>query len=158
MRTGIGYDIHALVERRPLILGGIDIPFDKGLKGHSDGDALLHAVADALLGATALGDIGRHFPDTDPNYKGADSALLLSRVVQLIRKRGYEPLNVDANIIAQQPKLAPHIEAMRERLAAILGLELERVSIKARTNEGVDAVGRGEAIATQAVVLVEIRD
>jgi 2-C-methyl-D-erythritol 2,4-cyclodiphosphate synthase len=158
MRTGIGYDIHALVEGRPLMLGGVEIPFEKGLKGHSDGDALLHAVSDALLGACALGDIGKHFPDTDPTYKGADSAGLLSRVVELLAKEGFAPVNVDANIIAQRPKLAPHIEAMRAMLAALLCLPLDRVSIKARTNEGLDAVGRGEAIVTQAVVLVETRD
>ena len=155
MRIGIGYDIHALVDGRPLILGGIEIPFEKGLKGHSDGDALLHAVADALLGACALGDIGRHFPDTDPEYKDADSASLLRQVRALVSDQGYRPSNVDANIIAQVPKMATHIEAMRKRVSEILDMPEGDVSIKARTNEGIGAIGKGEAIAVQAVVLVE---
>lgn len=154
MRIGIGYDIHALVDERPLILGGIEIPFEKGLKGHSDGDALLHAVADALLGACALGDIGKHFPDTGPEYKDADSASLLRQVRALVSDQGYSPSNVDANIIAQVPKMAPHIEAMRKRVSEILDMPEGDVSIKARTNEGIGAIGKGEAIAVQAVVLV----
>ncbi|MFA4873802.1 MAG: 2-C-methyl-D-erythritol 2,4-cyclodiphosphate synthase [bacterium] len=155
IRIGIGYDIHSLVEGKQLILGGIVIPFDRGLLGHSDGDALLHAIADALLGACALGDIGRHFPDTDPAHEGADSAVLLERVVTLIKDKGFRPTNVDANVIAQKPRLAPHMDAMREKISEILSLPLDAVSVKARTNEGLDAVGEGNAIAAQAVVLVE---
>ncbi len=154
-RVGIGYDIHGLVSGRPLVLGGVTLPFDKGLKGHSDGDALLHAIADAILGACALGDIGRHFPDTDPAFKGADSAKLLSCVATLVAEKGWRTVNVDANVIAQQPKLAPHIEAMRVRIAQILSLPIDSVSVKARTNEQMDAVGEGRAIAVQAVVLLE---
>jgi 2-C-methyl-D-erythritol 2,4-cyclodiphosphate synthase len=153
-RIGIGYDIHRLVEGRPLILGGIKIPADRGLLGHSDGDALLHAIADALLGACALGDIGKHFPDTCPTYKDAESAQLLAKVAELVQSKGYRTHNVDANIVAQAPKLAPHIDAMRDRIAEILGLPLDAVSVKARTNEGLDAVGEGQAIAVQAVVTV----
>jgi 2-C-methyl-D-erythritol 2,4-cyclodiphosphate synthase len=154
-RVGIGYDIHRLVPSRPLMLGGVLIPCDQGLLGHSDGDALLHAIADALLGAAALGDIGRHFPDTDPAFAGADSAVLLTRVCELLARKGFEVVNVDANVIAEQPKLAPHIEKMRARIAEVVRLSLDAVSIKARTNEGLDAVGRGEAIAVHAVVLIE---
>lgn len=155
LRAGTGYDIHKLVNGRPLILGGVTIPYEKGLLGHSDGDALLHAIADALLGACALGDIGRHFPDTNPEYKNADSAVLLGRVVALIKEKGWKPANVDANIIAQQPKLMPHIDEMRIRISKILEIALDAVSVKARTNEGLDAIGRGEAIAVQAVVLIQ---
>lgn len=154
-RIGIGYDIHRLVEGRPLVLGGVTVPFERGLAGHSDGDALLHAVSDALLGAAALGDIGRHFPDTDPAFAGADSAALLEAVAELVAKEGWRPVNVDVNIIAQRPKMAPHVEAIRERLSALLALPLDAVSVKARTNEELDAVGNGEAIMCQAVVLVE---
>lgn len=156
-RIGIGYDIHRLVEGRPLVLGGVAIPFAKGLLGHSDGDALLHAIADALLGALALGDIGRHFPDTDPRYKGADSARLLGHVQALVAKQGWRAANVDANVVAEEPKMAPHIGAMRERVAALLDLPLDAVSVKARTGEGLDAVGRGEAISVQAIALLEER-
>lgn len=154
LRVGIGYDIHRLVEGRPLILGGVEIPFDRGLAGHSDGDALLHAVADALLGAAALGEIGQHFPDTDPVFKGADSRKLLARAVEVLSLRGFRPVNVDANIIAERPRMAPHLEAMKAAIAPILGIPTDAVSVKARTNEGLDAAGRGEAIAAQAVVLV----
>jgi len=154
IRTGIGYDIHKLVHGRPLMLGGVEIPHDRGLLGHSDGDALLHAIADALLGACAMGDIGQHFPDTDPKYKGADSAKLLSLAGTLVKENGFSPINVDANIIAEKPKMMSHIPAMRERIADILGLSIDRVSVKARTNEGLDAIGRGEAIAVQAIALV----
>jgi 2-C-methyl-D-erythritol 2,4-cyclodiphosphate synthase len=154
LRIGIGYDIHELVAGRPLILGGIQIPHDRGLKGHSDGDALLHAIADALLGACALGDIGKHFPDDCPTYKGADSTVLLAKVIELIRQKGFKAHNVDANVIAQRPRLAPHIETMRKRIAEILGCGIDAVSVKARTNEGLDAVGDGRAIAAQAVVTV----
>jgi len=155
LRIGIGYDIHRLEEGRKLILGGIHLPFERGLKGHSDGDALLHAISDAMLGALSLGDIGKHFPDTDDRFKGADSADLLSRVMNLIEKRDYSVVNVDSNIIAERPKLADHIDDMRERISDILKISMDDVSIKARTNEGLDAVGRGEAIATQAVVILK---
>jgi len=155
-RIGIGYDIHRLVEGRRLILGGVEIPFEKGLLGHSDSDVLTHAICDALLGAAALGDIGSHFPDTDPQFRGAASLDLLSKVAELISERGLTISNVDAIIIAERPKLAPHIQPMRERLADILGVELNRVSIKAKTNEGLDAIGRGEAMAAQAVALLKV--
>ena len=153
-RIGVGYDIHRLVKGRPLILGGIQVPHSKGLLGHSDGDVLLHAVADALLGACALGDIGRHFPDTDERFRGADSAGLLGRVLNLVSDTGWRPVNVDVNIIAQEPKFAPLIDEMRGRVASLLSLPMGAVSIKARTNEGLGAIGSGEAIAAQAAVLV----
>lgn len=154
IKIGIGFDVHALVEGRPLVLGGITVPFEKGLKGHSDGDALLHAIADAMLGACALGDIGQHFPDTDPKFKDADSADLLASVVKLVSKKGFKPMNVDANVIAQRPKLTPHIEAMRARISEILGIPTDDVSVKARTAEGMGEIGEGRAIAVQAAVLV----
>jgi len=154
IKIGIGFDVHALVAGRPLMLGGVEVPFDKGLKGHSDGDALLHAIADAMLGACALGDIGRHFPDTDPRFKGADSATLLGKVKAMVSKEGFRPINVDANVIAQSPKLAPHIDAMRERISAILGIAVGDVSVKARTAEGMGEIGQGKAMAVQAAVLV----
>ncbi|QUV84291.1 2-C-methyl-D-erythritol 2,4-cyclodiphosphate synthase [Chloracidobacterium aggregatum] len=156
-RVGMGYDIHRLVEGRPLILGGVNIPYERGLLGHSDADALAHALTDALLGALALGDIGTHFPDTDPQWAGADSLTLLQQAVGLVAARGFEVVNVDASILAERPKLAPYIQAMRERLAAILHLPCDAVSVKAKTNEGQDAVGRREAIAVHAVVLVAQR-
>lgn len=155
MRVGIGYDLHRLEAGRPLILGGVEIPFDKGLAGHSDGDALAHAITDALLGAAALGNIGQHFPDTDPAYKNADSMALLSKASDLVRERGYTIGNLDANIIAQQPKLNPHLDAMRARLCEVLGIDIGRISVKAKTNELVGPEGRGEAMSTQAVVLLE---
>ena len=154
IRTGIGYDLHLLTEGRRLMLGGVEIPFEKGLLGHSDADVLLHAVTDALLGAAALGDIGKLFPDTDPNYRGANSALLLAEVVSLLQAQGYAIVNVDCNVIAQRPKLQPYIPQIRERIAAILQTELSAVSVKAKTNEGVDATGRGEAIAAQCICLI----
>jgi 2-C-methyl-D-erythritol 2,4-cyclodiphosphate synthase len=154
-RIGIGYDIHRLVEGRKLVLGGVEIPYEKGLLGHSDGDALFHAIADALLGAVAHGDIGQHFPDTDPKFKDADSASLLERVVKMVAEMGYRVVNCDANIIAEQPKMTPHIRKMREKAAGILGVEFNHVSFKARSNEGLDAIGRGEAVAVQAAVLIE---
>ncbi len=153
-RIGMGFDIHKLVSGRPLVLGGMTIPFEKGLLGHSDGDGLMHAIADAMLGAAALGDIGRHFPDTDPKYKGADSAKLLSLTAALIKEKGFTPVNVDANIIAEKPKMMPHIEKMRERIASILNLPIDAISVKARTNEGLGEIGKGDAIAVQAIVLV----
>ncbi|HXG68348.1 MAG TPA: 2-C-methyl-D-erythritol 2,4-cyclodiphosphate synthase [Blastocatellia bacterium] len=153
-RIGFGYDIHRLVEGRRLVLGGVEIPFEKGLLGHSDSDVLTHAICDALLGAAALGDIGRHFPDTDPRYRGAPSLDLLAAVVELITGRGYAVVNVDAVVLAERPKLAPHIDAMRERLATVLRIDAGKVSVKAKTNEGLDAVGRGEAMAAHAVALL----
>lgn len=157
LRIGIGYDIHRLSEGLPLILGGITIPHGKGFVAHSDGDALCHAITDALFGALALGDIGSHFPDTDPAYKGADSVRLLQEAAAIVRGHGYEIVNIDSNIVAQAPKLRPHIDTMRARLAEALGLPLEVVSVKARTNELVGPEGREEAISTQAVVLLEKR-
>jgi len=157
MRIGIGYDIHRLVVGRPLILGGVTIPFEKGLEGHSDADALCHAVMDALLGAAALGDIGRHFPDTDPAFAGADSLGLLEATAGLVRDAGYRVGNVDANIIANAPRLAPHVAAMRANVAKVLGIAADRVSVKVRTNEGLGSEGQGEAIRTEAVVLIERR-
>lgn len=155
MRIGIGYDLHRLESGRPLILGGVEVPFDKGLAGHSDGDALAHAITDALLGAAALGNIGQHFPDTDPAYKDADSMDLLRRATELVRNEGYSIGNLDANIIAQQPKLNPHLDAMRARIADVMGIDVGRISVKAKTNELVGPEGRGEAMSTQAVVLLE---
>jgi 2-C-methyl-D-erythritol 2,4-cyclodiphosphate synthase len=154
-RVGIGYDIHKLVEGRKLMLGGVEVPFEKGLLGHSDGDALLHAVADAMLGAMAHGDIGQHFPDTDPKYKNYDSTKILECVSKMVAEMGYRILNVDANVILQRPKLAPHIRKIREKVAGILGVELGHVSVKARSNEELDSVGRGDAIAVQAIVSIE---
>ena len=154
IRIGEGWDIHQLVEGRKLILGGVDIPHSKGLLGHSDADALLHAITDALLGAAALGDIGKHFPDTDPQYKGADSSVLLAKVAMDIRALGYAIGNVDSTIIAQAPKLAPHIAPMRERLAQVLGVDLGQVNVKAKTAEKMGPVGEGRAIEARAVVLL----
>jgi len=155
IRIGIGYDIHRLEIGRPLILGGIEISFEKGLIAHSDGDALAHAITDALLGAAALGNIGQHFPDTDPAYKDADSMTLLSKTIELLHNAGYRIVNIDSNIIAEAPKLTPHIPAMIERLSQVMELDESCISIKARTNEQVGPEGRGEAISTQAVVLIE---
>jgi 2-C-methyl-D-erythritol 2,4-cyclodiphosphate synthase len=157
-RIGIGYDVHRLVAGRPLVVGGIEIPFEKGLLGHSDSDVLVHAVCDAMLGAAALGDIGAHFPDTDARWAGASSLDLLAQVVELITERGYAVGNIDAIVMAERPRLRPHIEAMRERLASVLRIDVDRVSIKAKTNEGLDAIGRGEAMAAQAVVLLSTKD
>ena len=155
IRIGQGYDIHRLVEDRPLILGGVNIPAEKGLLGHSDADVLLHALTDALFGAAALGDIGRHFPDTDPQFKGADSRVLLRECVKRVHAAGWGIVNVDASIIAQAPKLAPHMETIRVSVAETLGIDLGCVNIKAKTNEGMDAVGRKEAIEVHAVALLE---
>ena len=154
-RVGQGYDIHRLVEGRPLILGGVKIDYEKGLLGHSDADALLHAITDALLGAAGLGDIGRHFPDTDPAYKDADSRVLLSEAVGLVVKAGWAIVNVDATVIAQAPKLAPHMPLIRESVAKAIGIDLQRVKKKKKTNEGCDAVGQKEAIEVHAIVLLE---
>jgi len=154
VRAGLGYDLHRLVEGRPLILGGVTIPFDRGLAGHSDADAVCHAVTDAILGAAGAGDIGRHFPDTDPKWKGASSLDLLRRAVEIVREQGLAVGNVDATVILERPKLAPHVDAMRARLAEVLGVTVDRVSIKGKTNEGVGELGRGEAIAVHAIALV----
>lgn len=154
-RIGTGYDVHRLTEGRKLILGGVDIPYEKGLLGHSDADVLVHAIADALLGAAALGDIGQHFPDSDPKYKGISSILLLEHVAKLVRENGFEIGNVDATVIAQMPKLAPYRVRMAENIAKALALMPERVSIKATTTEGLGFTGRGEGIAAQAVVLLQ---
>ncbi len=155
IRVGQGYDVHRLVAGRPLVLGGVTIPHATGLLGHSDADALLHAITDALLGAAALGDIGRHFPDTDPRYAGADSRVLLRAAHALLRERGWRPVNVDATLIAQQPKLAPHAPAMVANIAADLGLAIDCVNLKGKTNEKLGYLGREEAIEAQAVVLIE---
>ncbi|MBR5459002.1 MAG: 2-C-methyl-D-erythritol 2,4-cyclodiphosphate synthase [Burkholderiaceae bacterium] len=155
IRIGQGYDIHRLVEDRPLILGGVNIPAEKGLLGHSDADVLLHALTDALFGAAALGDIGRHFPDTDPQFKGADSRVLLRECVKRVHAAGWGIVNVDASIIAQAPKLAPLMETISASVAETLGIDLGCVNIKAKTNEGMDAVGRKEAIEVHAVALLE---
>jgi 2-C-methyl-D-erythritol 2,4-cyclodiphosphate synthase len=155
MRVGFGYDIHPLVEDRALVLGGVRIPHAMGLAGHSDADALCHAVADALLGAAALGDIGEHFPDTDPAFKDADSIALLRHAAEKVRHAGYRIVNVDATVIAEAPRLAPHKADMAGRLAEALGLRPRDVSVKAKTNERFDAAGRGDAVAVYAVALVE---
>ena len=154
MRIGHGYDVHCLVEGRKLILGGVEIPWEKGLLGHSDADVLLHAISDAILGAVAEGDIGRHFPDTDPRYKGADSLKLLGHVMQLATKKGFSLGNLDATIVAQRPKLAPHIPRMRENIAAVLNADIDRINVKATTTEELGFAGRGEGIAAYAVVLL----
>jgi 2-C-methyl-D-erythritol 2,4-cyclodiphosphate synthase len=153
-RIGMGYDIHRLVEGRRLVLAGVDIPFEKGLLGHSDSDVLTHAICDALLGAAALGDIGTHFPDTDERWKGASSLDLLARTVEMISERGYRLANVDATVMAERPKLRPHIQAMRERLAVVLQVDVDCVSVKAKTSEGLESVGRGEAMAAHAIALL----
>lgn len=155
MRIGQGYDVHRLTEGRRLILGGVDIPFEKGLLGHSDADVLLHALMDALLGAAALGDIGKLFPDNDPAYEGADSRELLRKVIEVLRQHGYTPVNVDCTVIAQRPKLSPYIPLMRERIAEVMGLDVSCVSVKATTEERLGFTGEGLGIAAQAVVLIE---
>lgn len=153
-RVGQGYDVHRLVEGRPLVLGGVVIPHDKGLLGHSDADALLHAITDALLGAAALGDIGRLFPDTDPQHAGADSRVLLREAVSRVRAAGWRVVNIDATLIAQQPRLAPHVDAMRARIAEDLGVGVDVVNVKGKTNEKLGYLGRCEAIEAQAVCLL----
>jgi 2-C-methyl-D-erythritol 2,4-cyclodiphosphate synthase len=154
LRIGEGWDVHQLVEGRPLVLGGITVPHTHGLLGHSDADALLHALTDALLGAAGLGDIGRHFPDTDAAFKGADSAVLLAEAARRVRAEGWELVNVDSTIVAQAPKLAPHIPSMRERIAQVLGIEPERVNVKAKTAEKLGPVGEKKAIEARAVCLL----
>jgi 2-C-methyl-D-erythritol 2,4-cyclodiphosphate synthase len=155
MRIGHGYDVHRLVVGRKLILGGVDIPYEKGLLGHSDADVLLHAISDAILGAIGEGDIGRHFPDTDPRYKGADSLKLLAHVMKLAEGKGFRLGNVDATIVAQRPKLASHIPLMRQNIAGVLSAEIDRINVKATTTEELGFAGRGEGIAAYAVALME---
>lgn len=155
IRVGIGFDSHRLAEGRRLILGGVEIPHSRGLLGHSDADVLIHAIIDALLGAVADGDIGRHFPDKDPRWKDADSAGLLATTVARLRSAGWALANLDSTVIAEEPRLSPYIESIRQRLAQILGVDISQVSVKAKTNEGMDAVGRREGIAAQAAVLLE---
>jgi 2-C-methyl-D-erythritol 2,4-cyclodiphosphate synthase len=155
MRIGHGYDVHRLVEGRDLIIGGVKIPYEKGLLGHSDADVLTHAVMDALLGAAALGDIGKHFPDTDPAYKGADSLKLAEHVAALLANQGYRIGNVDATVIAQAPKLAPHIPFMKQNLARALGCDAEQINVKATTEEHLGFTGEGLGIAAHAVCLIE---
>lgn len=157
MRIGHGYDVHRLVEDRDLILGGVNIPYEKGLLGHSDADVLTHAVMDALLGAAALGDIGKHFPDSDPAYKGADSLVLAQHVAALIRQHGYSIGNVDATVIAQAPKLASHIPQMKQNLASALGCDVDRINVKATTEEHLGFTGQGLGIAAHAICLLESR-
>jgi 2-C-methyl-D-erythritol 2,4-cyclodiphosphate synthase len=156
IRIGEGWDTHALVPGRPLVLGGVTIPHTHGLAGHSDADALLHAITDALLGAAALGDIGRHFPDTDEAFAGADSHALLAEAARRVRGAGFEIVNVDSTIVAQAPKMAPHIAAMRERIAAALAIAVDRVNVKAKTAEKMGPVGEGKAIETRAVCLLVV--
>ncbi|SDV50486.1 2-C-methyl-D-erythritol 2,4-cyclodiphosphate synthase [Chitinasiproducens palmae] len=155
LRIGQGYDVHRLVDGRPLVIGGVTIPHSQGLLGHSDADVLLHAITDALLGAAALGDIGRHFSDTDPAFAGADSRRLLREIVALVHRDGWQVVNLDSTLIAQAPKLAPHIETIRTTVAADLGIEAGRVNVKAKTNEKLGYLGRAEAIEAQAVVLLQ---
>ena len=154
-RAGFGFDLHPLVAGRPLVLGGVTVPSEVGLDGHSDADVLSHAVAEALLGALALGDLGRHFPDTDPRWRGVSSLLLLEQVVGLVRGRGGALVNVDVTVLAQAPKLAPHLPEMAKRLSGVLGIPVERVSVKAKSPEGLGLLGRREGIAAMAVVSVE---
>jgi 2-C-methyl-D-erythritol 2,4-cyclodiphosphate synthase len=156
MRIGEGWDVHALVAGRPLVLGGVTIPFHLGLDGHSDADALLHAITDALLGAAGLGDIGQHFPDTDARFKGADSLTLLAEATRRVREAGWSIVNVDSTIVAQAPKMAPHIPAMRERIATALGMRATHVNVKAKTAERLGPVGEGRAIEARAVCLLAV--
>ena len=154
-RFGMGYDVHQLVENRKLIIGGVDIPYEKGLLGHSDADVLLHAISDALLGAAALGDIGKHFPDTDPCYKGADSLKLLEEVGNLLAAKGYVVGNVDATIVAQKPKMLPHIPQMRENIARVLRVDIDQINVRATTEEHLGFTGSGQGISSYAVAGIE---
>lgn len=154
MRVGMGYDVHRLMEGRELIIGGVTIPYEKGLLGHSDADVLLHAIADALLGAAALGDIGKHFPDSDPAYKGISSIILLERVGALLEEKGFLIENIDATIIAQAPKMRPYIDAMRENIAKALGMQVSQINVKATTEEGLGFTGTGEGISSQAICML----
>ncbi len=155
MRIGHGYDLHKLTENRKLILGGVDIPYEKGLLGHSDADVLLHAISDALLGAAALGDIGKHFPDTDEKYKGADSILLLKDVCRMLVEKGYSIQNIDSTVIAQAPKLKPYIEQMRKNIAEACNINIDQVNVKATTEEKLGFTGSGEGISAHAVCLID---
>lgn len=155
MRIGMGYDVHQLVENRDLIIGGVYIPYKRGLLGHSDADVLIHAIMDSLLGAATLGDIGKHFPDSDPKYKDMSSIKLLSHVIDIIKEKGYTIGNIDATIIAQQPKFAPYIQEMRKRLATTLEIEIDQINIKATTTEGLGFTGKEEGIASYSVALLE---
>lgn len=155
LRIGHGYDVHAFADDRRCIIGGVDIPYERGLLGHSDADVLLHAISDSLLGAAALGDIGKHFPDNDPAYEGADSLVLLGRVVELLSSRGYRINNIDATVIAQAPKMAPYIEKMRENIARVLEVDVDRVNVKATTEEKLGFTGRKEGISAHCVCLIE---
>ena len=155
MRIGHGYDVHKLVEGRKLIMGGVDIPYEKGLLGHSDADVLLHAISDALLGAAALGDIGKLFPDTDPQFKGADSLVLMAEVYRQIKEKGYKLVNIDATIIAQRPKMRPHIDNMRSNIARTLGVDMDCINVKATTEEGMGFTGEGLGISAHAVCLID---
>ncbi|MCC0647460.1 2-C-methyl-D-erythritol 2,4-cyclodiphosphate synthase [Clostridioides sp. ZZV15-6598] len=154
MRIGLGYDVHKLTEERKLIIGGVEIPHDKGLLGHSDADVLIHAIMDSILGALALGDIGKHFPDTDEKYKGIDSMKLLEHVYNLITSKGYKIGNIDSTIIAQSPKMAPHIESMRKNIAKVLNTDIENINIKATTEEGLGFTGAKQGIASQSICLL----
>ena len=154
MRIGVGYDLHRLEPGRPLVIGGVRVPHEMGLIGHSDADVLCHAITDAILGACAQGDIGRHFPDTDPKWKDADSIDLLTRAVEIVRQAGFTVSNVDAVVIAEQPKIFPYIERMRQTLAAAMGIDVSAVSVKGKTNEKIGALGRNEAIAVHAVAML----
>ncbi len=154
MRIGQGYDVHKLAENRELIIGGVNIPYEKGLLGHSDADVLLHAICDSLLGAAALGDIGKHFPDTDPEFRGIDSMLLLKNVAELLKEKGYKIINIDATVLAQRPKLSPYILKMRENIASVVGVDADCVSVKATTEEGLGFTGEGLGIAAHAVCLI----
>lgn len=158
IRIGHGYDVHRLTEGRKLILGGVEIPYEKGLLGHSDADVLVHAVMDAMLGALALGDIGKHFPDTSPEYEGADSILLLKKVSEIIADKGYSVGNIDSTIIMQSPKLAPYIDKMRENIAEAVGCDISQISVKATTEERLGFTGSGEGAAAHAVCVLEARD
>ena len=155
MRIGHGYDVHKLVEGRKLIMGGVEIPYEKGLLGHSDADVLLHAISDALLGAAALGDIGKLFPDTDPQFKGADSLVLMAEVYRQIKEKGYKVVNIDATIIAQRPKMRPHIDAMRANIAKTLGVDIDCINVKATTEEGMGFTGEGMGISAHSVCLID---
>ncbi len=155
MRIGIGYDVHPLVIGRKLVLGGVEIPFNKGLEGWSDADALAHAVIDALLGAAALGDIGQHFPPGEPEYEGISSIVLLEQVVEKLEESGYKVVNIDATVVAERPRLREYIDDMRHNLGHVLGIEMENISVKASTNNGIGDIGRGEGIAVMAVALIE---
>ena len=158
MRIGLGYDVHRLVEERELIIGGVTIPYEKGLLGHSDADVLLHAIMDSLLGASALGDIGTHFPDTDEKYKGASSIKLLEEVGKLLYKNGFSINNIDSTIIAQRPKMSPHIMNMRENIAKALNIDINKINVKATTEEGLGFTGTGEGISSQSICLLTVNN